>query len=319
MTQLHTAKALSPAHLQRLCSLIADKIVDDCLARDPAARVNCQVQLAQKEILVFGEVAGFRMPKVQESAALVLTEVGFCPTDYSVVTAFHQRAPEIETQDNSCIAIGYACDETPEMLPLEKVLAGKLSRNLSRPGEVMVTVEYDEDGRPLRLEQVSLALQRSEKPIDRILWPALRDFPSDADSKIRLTLLPDGPQFQVFVSEPLCGKSPDNLERSAALMARYIAKNLVAAKLAKQCQVTLAYAVGVNEPIVVAVDSFGTGEVCADDCLAEAVKLVFELKKQKIATWIKLCKLKFFEIMLGREIGPWERTDKARALRDVVL
>ena len=70
---------------------------------------------------------------------------------------------------------------------------------------------------------------------------------------------------------------------------------------------------------MVAVDSFGTGEVCADDCLAEAVKLVFELKKQKIATWIKLCKLKFFEIMLGREIGPWERTDKARALRDVVL
>ena len=92
----------------------------------------------------------------QDSAALA--EVGLCLTDYSVKTAFHQRAPEIETQDSSCIAADYACDETSEMLPLAEVLAGKLSRNLSQSGEVMVTVEYDEGGRPLRLEQISLAL-----------------------------------------------------------------------------------------------------------------------------------------------------------------
>ena len=319
MTQFYAAKALSPAHPQRLCSLIADKILGDCLARDPAARVKCRAQLAQKEILVFGEIVSLRMPKVQESAAAALAEVGLCLTDYSVKTAFHQRAPEIETQDSSCIAADYACDETSEMLPLAEVLAGKLSRNLSQSGEVMVTVEYDEGGRPLRLEQISLALQRDEKPINQILHSALQSFPPDEDSKIRLTILPNEPQFQVMVSEPLRGKSPDNLERSAALMARYIAKNLVAAKLAKRCQVTLAYAVGADEPIMVTVDSFRTGEICADDCLAEAAKRVFELDKQKIATWIKLCKPKFFEISLGREIGHWERTDKARALRDAVL
>ena len=316
MTQFRAAKALSPAHPDRLCGLIADKILDDCLARDPAARVNCRVQFAQKELLIFGEIVSLHMPKVQESVAAALAEVGLCPTDYSVVTALHQRSPGIETQDASCIVSGYACDETPELL------AEQLSKNLSQAGEVMVVVEYDEDGRPLRVDQISVAAEQDNRFVHNVpglVEQVLQGFPLDKNSKLTLTVLPPEPYFHVSISEPMHGKNPDNLERSAVLMARYIAKNLVAAKLAKRCQVTLAYAVGADEPIMVTVDSFRTGEICADDCLAEAVKRVFELDKQKIATWIKLCKPKFFEISLGREIGHWERTDKARALRDAVL
>ena len=316
MTQFRAAKALSPAHPDRLCNRIADQIAADCLARGPAARVNCRVQLAQKEILIFGEIVSLHIPKVQESAAAALAEAGLGPADYSIATALHQRAPEIETRDCSCIVSGYAGDETPQ------VLAERLSRRLDSAGEVLVTIEYDEDGGPLRVEQISVAAEQNDRFVHNPLKPieqALQGFPYDEDSKLSLTILPSEPQFQVTVSEPMHGKSPDNLERSAALIARYIAKNLVAAKLAKRCQVTLAYAVGADEPIMVTVDSFRTGEICADDCLAEAVKRVFELDKQKIATWIKLCKPKFFEISLGREIGHWERTDKARALRDAVL
>ena len=316
MTQFRAAKALSPAHLQRLCNRIADQIAADCLARDPAVRVDCKVQLAQKGTLVFGDLVGLRMPKVSESAAAVLTEVGLYPAEYTMTTAFHQRVPEIETRDSSCIVSGYAGDETPELL------AERLARNLFQAGEVLVTVEYDEDGGPLRGDQISVAAEQNDRfvynPLKSI-EQALQGFPYDEDSKLSLTILPPEPQFQVTVSEPMHGKSPDNLERSAALMARYIAKNLVAAKLAKRCQVTLSYAVGADEPIMVTVDSFGTGGVCADDCLAEAAKMVFELEKQKLTSWIKLSRPNYFDISLGRCSGPWERTDKVAALRNAVL
>lgn len=317
MTQFRAAKALSPAHPDRLVNLIADKILDDCLVHDPAARVSCRVQLAQKEILIFGEVVSLHMPKVQESVAAALAEVGLCPTDYSVATALHQRSPGIETQDASCIVSGYACDETPELLPLPEVLAEQLSKNLSQAGEVMVVVEYDEDGRPLRVEHISIAAQQGDRFVHST--PVLQRFPLDKDSKLSLTILPSEPQFQVSASEPMSGKGPDNLERSAALMARYVAKNIVAAKLARQCQVTLAYAAGAAEPVMVTVDSFETGEVCADDCLAEAVKMVFELEKQKLTSWIKLSRPNYFDISLGRRSGPWERTDKVAALQNAVL
>ena len=316
MTQFRAAKALSPAHPQRLCNRIADQIAADCLARDPAARVDCKVQLAQKGILIFGELVGLRMPKVSESAAAVLTEVGLCPAEYRVTTAFHQRAPRIETRDSSCIVSGCAGDETPELL------AERLSRRLDSAGEVLVAVEYDENGRPLRVDQISVAAEQNDRFVHnplKSIEQALQGFPYDEDSKFSVTILPLEPQFQVTVSEPMHGKSSDHLERSAALMVRYIAKNLVAAKLAKRCQVTLAYAVGVDAPVMVTVDSFGTGEVCADDCLAEAAKRVFTLEKQKLASWTKLSYPNYPSISLGGCGSPWERPDKVKALRDAVF
>lgn len=322
MTQFRAAKALSPTHPDRLCSLIADKVLDDCLAHDPTARVDCRVQLAQKELLIFGEIVSLHMPKVQESAAAVLAEVGLCPADYSVATALHQRAPGIEMQGASCVVSGYACDETPELLPLPAVLADRLSREMHSAGEAMVVVEYDEDGRPLRVDQISIAAQQDDRFVHntpRLVEQTLQGFSYDEDSKLSLTILPLEPQFQVAVNDPMSGKSPDNLEWSAALMARYVAKNIVAAKLARQCQVTLAYAVGANAPAMVTVDSFGTGEVCADDCLAEAAKMVFELEKQKLTSWIKLSRPNYLDISLGRYSGPWERTDKVTALWNAVL
>ena len=322
MTQFRAAKALSPAHPDRLCGLIADKILDDCLARDPTARVNCWVQFAQKELLILGEIVSLHMPKLQESAATALAEVGLCPTDYSVVTALHQQAPGIEVQDESCIVSDYACNETPELLPLPAVLAEQLSKNLSQAGEVMVVVEYDEGGRPLRVEHISIATQQVNRfahNVPELVEQALQSFPLGKDSKLTLTILPPEPYFHVSVSVPMSGKSPDNLERSAALMARYIAKNIVAARLARRCQVTLAYAAGAAEPVMVTVDSFGTGGVCADDCLAEAAKMVFELEKQKLTSWIKLSRPNYFDISLGRRSGLWERIDKVTALRNAVL
>src|SRR5699024_7792228 len=222
------------------------------------------------------------------------------------------------------IVVGYACSETPQMLPLPVVLAHRIIGALTaasksgmtpalRPdGTAQVTVEYDEDGKPLRLDTVVISAQHSpEIPDDELCWeltdkvlaPALKVLPPDEDTKLLINpsgrFVLGGPEadtgltgrklmvdsYGVFAPHgggAFSGKDPTKVDRSGAYMARYIAKNLVAAGLCSRCQVTLAYAIGKAEPVMVEVDTFGTGAICADDCLADAVRLVFGLTPSEI-------------------------------------
>ena len=226
-------------------------------------------------------------------------------------------------------------------------------QGLRPDGKAQVTVEYDEDGKPLRLDTIVLSAQHSpKKPIDELYWelnnkvltPALQAMPPDEDTKILLNpsgrFVLGGPEadtgltgrklmvdsYGVFAPHgggAFSGKDSTKVDRSGAYMARYIAKNLVAAGLCAKCQITLAYAIGKAEPVMVEVDTFGTGMVCADDCLAEAVKLVFGLTPAEIISRLDLLTPRYTQTAayghFGKPEFPWERTDQAKALRAAVI
>ena len=215
-----------------------------------------------------------------------------------------------------------------------------------------VTVEY-EDGRPVRLDTVIVSAQHHEDAeIERlaqairagVLTSALRALPPDEDTRILINpsgrFVLGGPDadtgltgrklmvdsFGVFAPHgggAFSGKDATKVDRSGAYMARYIAKNLVAAGLASRCQVTLAYAIGRAEPVMVQVDTFGTGKICADDCLAAAIPLVFGLTPSQICDTLHLKRPIYRQSAVfghfGRKEFPWEKTDKAEQLRDTVM
>ena len=263
------------------------------------------------------------------------------------------------------IVVGYACSETSQMLPLPVVLAHRLTSALTiarksgaiqglRPdGKAQVTVEYDEDGKPFRLDTVVLSAQHSaEIPADelcfeltdKVIAPALQVLPPDEDTKILINpagrFVIGGPEadtgltgrklmvdsFGVFAPHgggAFSGKDATKVDRSGAYMARYIAKNLVAAGLCERCQVTLAYAIGAAQPVMVEVDTLKTGTICADDCLADAVKLVFGLTPAEIIAKLDLLSPRYTGTAayghFGRPEFPWERTDQAKILRAAVI
>ena len=262
------------------------------------------------------------------------------------------------------IMIGYACDETPQLMPMPVVLANRIVRELSASrrsgyitgilpdGKAQVTVEYEDD-RPVRLDTVVVSCQHEkEKSLrkleheirEKVLRPALRMLPPDEDTKILInpsgrfvcggldadtgltgrklmvdtygSLVPHG-------GGAFSGKDCSKVDRSGAYMARYIAKNMVAAGLASRCQVSLAYAIGVAQPVMVQVDTFGTGKICADDCLAAAIPLVFGLTPSQISDTLHLKRPIYRQSAVfghfGRKEFPWEKTDKAEQLRDTVM
>ena len=206
---------------------------------------------------------------------------------------------------------------------------------------------------PLRLDTVILSAQHSpEKPADELFWeltdkvlaPALQALPPDEDTKILLNpsgrFVLGGPEadtgltgrklmvdsYGVFAPHgggAFSGKDPTKVDRSGAYMARYIAKNLVAAGLCSRCQVTLAYAIGKAEPVMVEVDTFGTGAICADDCLSDAVRLVFGLTPSEIIAQLDLLTPRYTQTAAYGHFGkpelPWERTDQAKILRAAVI
>lgn len=262
------------------------------------------------------------------------------------------------------VMIGYACDETPQLMPMPVVLANRIVRELSAcrrssyiegicpDGKAQVTVEY-EDGKPVRLDSVVVSCQHTEdknlKKLEaeirkKVLLPALRLLPPDEDTKILINpsgrfacggmeadtgltgrkLMVDSYGSMVpHGGGAFSGKDCSKVDRSGAYMARYIAKNMVAAGLASRCQVSLAYAIGVAQPVMVQVDTFGTGKVCADDCLEMAIPLVFGLTPKQIVDTLRLTGPIFRQKAafghFGRKELPWERTDKAEQLRNAVI
>ena len=387
MNQFYTAESVTEGHPDKLCDLIADSVLDECLSHDALSRVACEVLATRGQIIVAGEITSLFEPQIPAIARSVLQKVGYDPARYAIQCLVHKQSPDIAagvdcslerrrnpSEDQPAlqlgagdqgVMVGYACSETPQMMPLPVVLAQRLTsaltaarktgavRGLRPDGKAQVTVEYDEDEKPLRLDTVVLSAQHSpEKPMDELCWeltdkvlaPALQALPPDEDTKILLNpsgrFVLGGPEadtgltgrklmvdsYGVFAPHgggAFSGKDPTKMDRSGAYMARYIAKNLVAAGLCEKCQVALAYAIGKAEPVMVEVDTFGTGTVCADDCLAEAVRFVFGLTPAEIISELNLLTPRYTQTAayghFGRLEFPWERTDQAKILRAAVI
>ena len=387
MNQFYTAESVTEGHPDKLCDLIADSVLDECLSHDALSRVACEVLATRGQIIVAGEITSLYEPQIPAITRSVLQKAGYDPAKYAIECLVHKQSPDIaagvdcslerrRNVDGSSpslqlgagdqgVMVGYACSETLQMMPLPVVLAHRLTsaltaarktgavRGLRPDGKAQVTVEYDEDEKPLRLDTVVLSAQHSpEKPMDELCWeltdkvlaPALQALPPDEDTKILLNpsgrFVLGGPEadtgltgrklmvdsYGVFAPHgggAFSGKDPTKMDRSGAYMARYIAKNLVAAGLCEKCQVALAYAIGKAEPVMVEVDTFGTGTVCADDCLAEAVRFVFGLTPTEIISELNLLTPRYTQTAayghFGRLEFPWERTDQAKILRAAVI
>ena len=387
MNQFYTAESVTEGHPDKLCDLIADSVLDECLSHDALSRVACEVLATRGQIIVAGEITSLFEPRIPAIARSVLQKAGYDPARYAIQCLVHKQSPDISagvdcslecrrnpSEDQPAlqlgagdqgVMVGYACSETPQMMPLPVVLAHRLTsaltaarktgmiRGLRPDGKAQVTVEYDEDEKPLRLDTVVLSTQHTpEKPMDELCWeltdkvlaPALQALPPDEDTKILLNpsgrFVLGGPEadtgltgrklmvdsYGVFAPHgggAFSGKDPTKVDRSGAYMARYIAKNLVSAGLCEKCQVTLAYAIGAAEPVMVEVDTFGTGTVCADDCLAEAVRFVFGLTPAEIISKLNLLTPRYTQTAayghFGRLEFPWEHTDQAKILRAAVI
>ena len=386
MKRFYTAESVTEGHPDKLCDLIADSILDACLKEDENSRVACEVLATKGNIIVAGEITSRFEPQVFEIIKKVLESAGYEAEEIHMDALIHKQSPDIagaversrerragtvsvqsglaSGAGDQGIMIGYACDETPQLMPMPVVLANRIVRELSASrrsgyitgilpdGKAQVTVEYEDD-RPVRLDTVVVSCQHEkEKSLrkleheirEKVLRPALRMLPPDEDTKILINpsgrfvcggldadtgltgrklmvdtyggLVPHG-------GGAFSGKDCSKVDRSGAYMARYIAKNMVAAGLASRCQVSLAYAIGVAQPVMVQVDTFGTGKICADDCLAAAIPLVFGLTPSQISDTLHLERPIYRQSAVfghfGRKEFPWEKTDKAEQLRDTVL
>ena len=386
MKRFYTAESVTEGHPDKLCDLIADSILDACLKEDENSRVACEVLATKRNIIVAGEITSRFEPQVFEIIKKVLESAGYEAEEIHMDALIHKQSPDIagaversrerragtvsvqsglaSGAGDQGIMIGYACDETPQLMPMPVVLANRIVRELSASrrsgyitgilpdGKAQVTVEYEDD-RPARLDTVIVSCQHEkEKSLrkleheirEKVLRPALRMLPPDEDTKILInpsgrfvcggldadtgltgrklmvdtygSLVPHG-------GGAFSGKDCSKVDRSGAYMARYIAKNMVAAGLASRCQVSLAYAIGVAQPVMVQVDTFGTGKICADDCLAAAIPLVFGLTPSQICDILHLKRPIYRQSAVfghfGRKEFPWEKTDKAEQLRDTVM
>lgn len=371
MRTFYSAESVTEGHPDKLCDLIADNVLDACLAGDPASRVACEVMATRGHIIVAGEITTEANPDVFNIARDVLHGVGYDPKGFQIDCYLHPQSPDIagavevpadSPEDDEAIGagdqgivIGYACNETPELMPMPVVIAHRLTslltlarmtdavHGIGPDGKAMVVVEYEDD-KPLRVNQILLSVQHEagvhieEIQADifaQIILPALKGMP--ADDRMEVILNPSGsfvvggPEadtgltgrkpmvdtYGPFVSQgggALSGKDPTKIDRTAAYMARYIAKNLVAAGIAERCRVALTYAIGMAKPMAVTVDTFGTGTYCEDDCLAAAVRHVFDLTPAGMIETLQLQQPMYARTAVGGHFGredfPWERVDK---------
>ena len=385
---LFTSESVTEGHPDKVCDQISDAVLDAILEQDPNGRVACETTACTGLIHVMGEITTSCYVDIAHIAREVVRDIGYDRGKYgfdcdtcAVVTSIDEQSADIamgvdkslenkEGTDSELsngagdqgMMFGYACDETPELMPLPLSLAQKLCKRMAevrksgqvpymRPdGKSQVTVEYDEHNRPVRVDTVVISTQHdpdvSLEQIrkDMIEQVAKAVIPADMlDENTKYYVNPTG-RFvkggpaadsgltgrKIIVdtyggSAPhgggcFSGKDPTKVDRSAAYAARYVAKNIVAAGLARRCQVQLAYAIGVAQPGSVLVDTFGTGTV-GDDRLETAVRKVFDLRPTAIIRDLDLRKPIYRKLAayghMGREdLGvTWEKTDRTEALK----
>ena len=385
---LFTSESVTEGHPDKVCDQISDAVLDAILEQDPNGRVACETTACTGLIHLMGEITTSCYVDIAHIAREVVRDIGYDRGKYgfdcdtcAVVTSIDEQSADIamgvdkslenkEGTDSELsngagdqgMMFGYACDETPELMPLPLSLAQKLCKRMAevrksgqvpymRPdGKSQVTVEYDEHNRPVRVDTVVISTQHdpdvSLEQIrkDMIEQVAKAVIPADMlDENTKYYVNPTG-RFvkggpaadsgltgrKIIVdtyggSAPhgggcFSGKDPTKVDRSAAYAARYVAKNIVAAGLARRCQVQLAYAIGVAQPVSVLVDTFGTGTV-GDDRLETAVRKVFDLRPTAIIRDLDLRKPIYRKLAayghMGREdLGvTWEKTDRTEALK----
>ncbi len=387
---LISSESVTEGHPDKLADQISDGILDAILAADPLGRVACETLVGMGVIMVAGEIRTTARPDVAAIARDVARDVGYTRAEYgldggtcAVLTALNGQSPDIAMgvergsgavtegerlgAGDQGMMVGYACDETEELMPLPISLAHRLVRRLSqarrmrvlpwlRPdGKSQVTVEYDR-GLPVRIDTVVISCQHDPEPCReeiaaeiarKVIRPVLP--PELVRESLRILVNPTGrfvlggPQADTGVTGrkiivdtyggvvphgggAFSGKDPTKVDRSAAYMARYAAKNVVAAGLARRCLVHVAYAIGVAEPVSLMADTFGTGRI-PDERIAELIRKRFDFRPAAIIRDLELRKPQYRRLAayghMGRvDLSPppaWERVDRAEALRSEAL
>ena len=385
---LFTSESVTEGHPDKICDQISDAVLDAILEQDPDGRVACETTVCTGLIHVMGEITTKCYVDIAKIAREVVRDIGYDRGKYGfdcdtcgVITSIDEQSADIalgvdkaledkESADSELgngagdqgMMFGYACDETPELMPLPLSLAQKLAKRLTevrksgeltylRPdGKSQVTVEYDENNRPVRVDTVVISTQHDpdvsletirtdmvEKVVKAVIPAGMLDEKTKYYINPTGRLVLGGPAADTGLtgrkiivdtyggSAPhgggcFSGKDPTKVDRSAAYAARWVAKNIVAAGLARRCQVELAYAIGVAQPVSILVDTFGTGTV-GDDQLEAAVRKVFDLRPTAIIRDLDLRRPIYRKLAayghMGREdLGvAWEKTDRVDALK----
>ena len=390
---LFTSESVTEGHPDKVCDQISDAVLDAILEKDPNAHVACETTVTTGYVSVMGEITADCYVDIAKIARDVISEIGYNGAEASfdgktcaVVTSIDEQSPDIamgvnrsnEVQNglsdseidmigagDQGMMFGFACDETEELMPLPISLAHKMAKKLAEvrkdgtvnylqpDGKTQVTVEYSEDGTPVRVDTVVVSTQHSadasleqirEDVIKHVIMPTL---PKNlVDDKLKIFVNPTGrfvvggPQgdsgltgrkiivdtyggYSRHGGGAFSGKDPTKVDRSAAYAARYIAKNIVAAGLARKCEIQIAYAIGGAHPVSVFVDTFGTGKV-ADSAISKAVSKVFDLRPAAIIRDLNLRRPIYRQVAAYGHMGrtdldvPWEKTDKVQALLDAV-
>ncbi len=385
---LFTSESVTEGHPDKVCDQVSDAVLDAILAQDPHAHVACETCATTGFVMVMGEItttAKVDIPAIVREVAVDIgydgCDEGFNGNTCEVMVRLDEQSPDIAMGVNEAMAVrgtdadpydvtgagdqgmmfGFACDETPELMPLPIALSHKLARRLTavrkdgtlsylRPdGKTQVTVAYEGD-RAVRVDTVVVSTQHDDKVsletirrdlIEYVINPIIPAELMKDDTKIFVNptgrFVVGGPQGdsgltgrKIIVDTyggraghgggAFSGKDPTKVDRSAAYMARYAAKNVVAAGLAKRCELQLAYAIGVADPVSVFVDTEGTG-VVPDEKIADAVKAVFDFRPAAIIDTLKLRRPQYRDVAayghMGREDLDvmWEKTDKVDALK----
>lgn len=385
---LFTSESVSEGHPDKVADQVSDAILDAILAQDPQARVACETSVTTGLVLVFGEISTTAYVDIQKIVRQTLKDIGYTRAKYgfdgdtvAVLVAIDEQSPDIaqgvndslETREedqqedtgagDQGLMFGFAIDETPELMPLPISLSHKIVRQLAdlrKKGEIpylrpdaksQVTIEYDENGKPKRVDTVVISTQHDEETSLEQIQKDMKEFVIDKvipaellDEQTKYFINPTGrfviggPQGDAGLTGrkiivdtyggyarhgggAFSGKDATKVDRSASYAARYIAKNIVAAKLAKKVEVQLAYAIGVAQPVSISINTFGTSEV-PESKLIQAVRENFDLRPAGIIQMLDLQRPIYKQTAAYGHFGrtdvelPWEQTDKVEALQD---
>ena len=389
MKRLFTSESVTEGHPDKLCDQVSDAILDAIMEADPMGRVAAETTANTGYVMVMGEITTNAYIDIQKVAREVICDIGYNTSEYgfdgnacAVITSIDEQSGDIamgvdkaleykqgelseEAEETGAgdqgIMFGFACDETPELMPLPISLAHKLARQLTnvrksgllrylRPdGKTQVTVEYEDD-KPVRVDTIVVSTQHDpdvsleqirNDMIKHVIKPVVEPALLDENTKYFVNptgrFVIGGPQGdsgltgrKIIVDTyggyarhgggAFSGKDPTKVDRSATYAARYVAKNLVAAGLAKKCEIQLAYAIGVARPVSILVDSFGTG-VVSDEKLAEIISRNFDLRPAAIIRNLDLRRPIYRQVAAYGHFGrtdvdvPWEKLDKVEQLK----